>query len=256
MTDRSKVSGRRLGGLLVRRQRWGISTAGKLLIFTLAALICFATLRSLNHLLAITDRIPCRLLVVDGWLPTWDLERAAAEYQRGTYDLVLAVRSVTPYDSAELGYAYDDYVCDILVRHGVPRERINPVLFPEQARDRTLMSALAVGEWCSRRGIELSALNLVTLGPHARRSRFLYRQALGDAVAVGVIGLPDPWFDADHWWRSSEGVREVLFEGIAYIYVRLFPPTSPTSAIPLINIAGERSSAAMPPPTDSSRAKQ
>jgi hypothetical protein len=43
---------------------------------------------------------------------------------------------------------------------------------------------------------------------------------------VGIISVPDPDYDASHWWRSSDGVREVLDEGIAYIYAKFFfwPP--------------------------------
>jgi hypothetical protein len=213
-----------------------MAAPGKILVLVVAAAAALAALRSLSSFLIITDRIPCRVLVVDGWLPTWDLERAAEEYQRGSYDWVLAVRGVSGFDSIDLGYHYDDYVSDILARHGVPRARLSAVLFPEQARDRTFTSALAVGEWCRRRGIPLPALNVVTVGPHARRSRLLYRRALGEAVAIGVIGLPDPSYDARHWWRSSEGVREVLFEGVAYFYVLLFSPSGPSPPVHLLTL--------------------
>jgi hypothetical protein len=111
-------------------------------------------------------------------------------------------------------------VADILIKHGVPRDRLSSVLFPGLKRDRTYYSAEAIAEWCRENGRTLTELNLVTTGQHARRSRLLYEKALGDQVRIGVIGLDDPTFDARHWWRSSEGIREVLFEGIAYVYVR------------------------------------
>jgi hypothetical protein len=52
--------------------------------------------------------------------------------------------------------------------------------------------------------------------------REVFEKALGPGVRVGVHAAPDPRFDLAHWWRSSEGVRSVLGETIAYVYARLF----------------------------------
>ncbi|RYY54021.1 MAG: hypothetical protein EOO05_20620 [Chitinophagaceae bacterium] len=41
----------------------------------------------------------------------------------------------------------------------------------------------------------------------------------------GLLSIPDREYDAGHWWRYSEGVKEVLSEGAAYLYARfLFYP--------------------------------
>jgi len=210
-----------LGGLLVRREVWTVSLRAMLIGLLAAGSLGFAGIRGLYPFLAITSRVPADVLVVDGWLPTYALAQAAAEYQRGHYRTVLAVRGVYPFDSADLDRPIDDYVADILVRHGVPRERLSSVLFPGLQRDRTYYSALAVRQWFRERRLPLRALNLATAAGHARRSRLLYRDAFGSGVAIGVIGLPDPNYDGRHWWRSSEGVREILFEAVAYVYVRL-----------------------------------
>ena len=63
---------------------------------------------------------------------------------------------------------------------------------------------------------------MVTEDLHARRTRLLFQKALGDKVDVGVIGIPNPDYDAKHWWRYSDGVREVIGESIAYVYAKLF----------------------------------
>jgi hypothetical protein len=71
-----------------------------------------------------------------------------------------------------------------------------------------------------------TSVDIVSIGPHARRSRLLYQKALGDKVKVGVIAIEDKRFDPDHWWQSSVGVRSVMGETIAYLYARFFfwPP--------------------------------
>jgi hypothetical protein len=69
-------------------------------------------------------------------------------------------------------------------------------------------------------GLHGAPINVVTLGTHARRTRFLYREAFGKDSEVGVICVPDRGFDLRFWWRSSQGVRTVLGEAIAYFYAR------------------------------------
>jgi len=69
----------------------------------------------------------------------------------------------------------------------------------------------------------LGSINVVTEDAHARRTRLLFQKALGNDVRVGIISIPNPDYDAKHWWRYSEGVREVIGEGIAYTYAKVFP---------------------------------
>ena len=86
----------------------------------------------------------------------------------------------------------------------------------------------------------------MTEDSHARRTRLLFQKALGNDVTGGIISIPNPDYDAKHRWRYSEGVREVIGEGIAYIYAKLLfypsvvgarkgsrtaPSVSPTEAI-------------------------
>ena len=75
-------------------------------------------------------------------------------------------------------------------------------------------------------GMSPTKVNLMSLGPHARRSRFLFEKALGKGVVVGVTAIPSRDFDPAHWWRSSSGVRDVIGETLAYAYARLLfhPP--------------------------------
>jgi len=68
----------------------------------------------------------------------------------------------------------------------------------------------------------LRSFDVVTQDAHARRTRLLFQKAFGNGVSVGIISIPNPDYDAKRWWRYSEGVREVIGEGIAYIYARFF----------------------------------
>ncbi len=68
----------------------------------------------------------------------------------------------------------------------------------------------------------MKSINIVTEGAHARRSGLLFEKALGRQVDVGVISVPSPDFDAGHWWHYSQGLEDVVQEGLGYLYAKLF----------------------------------
>jgi hypothetical protein len=106
-----------------------------------------------------------------------------------------------------------------IVGQNVP---VHPVPAPRERRDRTFSSAIAIKQWLEKQGRVPASITIVTLGPHARRSRLLYEKAFGSAVPIGVIALQDKDYEANRWWHYSEGVKEVISEGAAYFYVRIF----------------------------------
>ena len=111
---------------------------------------------------------------------------------------------------------------DLLRRAGVPEQSLQRVPRRDVDRDRTYGSALALKEWIRDHHLTVRGINIVTEGEHARRTRLLFQEVRGPEVKVGVIAVRNPDFKTTHWWRYSEGVREVLGESIAYIYVKLF----------------------------------
>ena len=66
----------------------------------------------------------------------------------------------------------------------------------------------------------MDSIDVVTKGAHARRSRLLFEKVFGSDVKVGVIALRDRSYESSRWWRSSEGIREIPFQAIAYLYAR------------------------------------
>jgi hypothetical protein len=218
---------RALGGLLVRREGWRLSLAGRLLSLVLLVALVLGGLRGLYPFLAVNDPQPAEILVIDGWLPTYDLNRAADEFRRGHYQLMLIASAVYEFTSIDQDPGNAEMISRIMNHDGVPRDRLAFALFPGFQKDRTYYSARAVGDWLAHHQRAQAPFNLATLGPHARRSRLLYAKALGSDARFGVIALDDPAYDPRHWWRFSEGVREVLFEGVAYVYARFIFSSPP-----------------------------
>jgi hypothetical protein len=81
---------------------------------------------------------------------------------------------------------------------------------------------VAVKQWFDAGRLHPTAVNIVTLGAHARRSRAVYQYALTDSVDVGVIAIEDPAFVSDPWWQTSQGFDLVLGETAGLVYWWLF----------------------------------
>jgi uncharacterized SAM-binding protein YcdF (DUF218 family) len=124
----------------------------------------------------------------------------------------------------------DDTYADMAARelkHFTNSDAIVAVPTPGAVRDRTYSGAVGAQRWLAAHRPQVGAINVVTLGVHARRSRLLFEKAFGHDVTVGVIAVPDQDYDQNHWWKYSEGVKEVISESAAYLYARfLFHPSA------------------------------
>ena len=210
-----------MGGLLVRKQCWTLSWRGKLALLGAVVVVAVAFLHWIHPFLAVSDPVPASVLIVEGWIPNYTMKAAAAEFQRGHYDHVVLLRPVLDLpDKYEAGRYSADYMANLLIQYGVPQDKETTLAPIVVQKDRTYHSALAAKEWLRQQHLDVKALDVATLGPHARRSRLLYEKAFEGDVQIGIIPLANIEYDPAHWWRSSEGVREVIGEGIAYIYAR------------------------------------
>jgi uncharacterized SAM-binding protein YcdF (DUF218 family) len=81
--------------------------------------------------------------------------------------------------------------------------------------------AVSLKRFLHSHGLSQAQVNLITVGPHARRSRLVFEKALGGGAHVGIVAAPVIDYDPRHWWRSSAGFRNVTGEIIAYAYARL-----------------------------------
>jgi len=214
---------RRLFGLCVRRERWSLSWKGWLATLILFIATFWGAAHGLYPFLCVNDGGSGDILVVEGWISTRRVEQAARAFQQGHYQRVVVVRNVAREGNKwESGRYTTDYIAADLAEQGVPKESIQVLFCPVVQKDRTYSCAVAVRQWLEREGIAARSLDVATLAAHTRRSRLLYQKALGDNAHVGAIALDDPGYDPVHWWRTSEGVREVPFEFLAYLYVRFF----------------------------------
>lgn len=222
---------RKWGGLLTRRERWGLSLRGWLTLILGCFLVMFVWVRTVHPFLAQTQRTDARVLVVEGWVHEYAIRAAAAEFRQGHYEKIYTTGGpIVGSDGVTNDFNTAASVgADLLRKVGIPDQFIQMVPSHVNGRDRTYHSALALRAWFEEHQPTITRINILTEDAHARRTRLLFAKALGPKVEVGIIAIPDPDYDPQHWWRYSEGVREILGETIAYVYARFlfYPATKP-----------------------------
>jgi hypothetical protein len=214
---------RRLGGLIVQKQRWGLSLPAKFLVYLLILGLSFVSIRGLYSFLALSDPVLGGVIAIEGWIHDINVEQTINRYDP-THDLdVYIINAVPPAGfGRESGRRHSEYIETKLKGAGVPTERVHLVFYEASNKDRTYHTALALKNWLRERGIPITSLNVVTTGAHARRSRLLFRKAFGDKIKIGVIPTSDLDYDPAHWWRSRAGVGHMIYQSFAYLYARFF----------------------------------
>jgi uncharacterized SAM-binding protein YcdF (DUF218 family) len=220
-----------LWGILVRKERWGLSWWGWLIALTGVLLTFYVFLFRVYPFLAVTHRVDTNVLVVEGWIHEYAIRAAVEEFRSKSYQRVFTTGG--PVEGAG-GYINDyntaaSVGADLLRKNGLPNESLQMVPSRVMDHDRTYGSAIALQNWFREHNMPVRSINVVTEDVHARRTCLLFQKALGHNVAVGVIAVPNPDYDPRHWWRYSEGVKDVFAESVAYIYARLlffYPPDS------------------------------
>jgi hypothetical protein len=199
---------------------------GWCLLSVISLALVIGAIRGAYPFLAVTDSRPGGVLVVEGWAADYALEAAVTESRRFSYEKVYVTGGAIEQGGPLSNYkTYAELGTATLLALGLSTNLVQPVPGPKVRQDRTYASAVAFKKWVDEHGIQLTRVNVLTVGPHARRSRLLFQKSLGN-VPIGVIAVAEPDYNARHWWRSSQGFRIVTSEAIAYLYARfLFRPS-------------------------------
>src|SRR5262249_5466798 len=136
-------SSRKLWGIFTRKERWGLSWRGMILVLVASAGLTILVFLNVYPFLAITERVDANALVVEGWIHGYAIRSAADEFNRGSYNKI--------YTTGGPENGTGDYVNDyqtgasigaeILKKIGVPEDRVQMTVSHENGRDRTYSSA-------------------------------------------------------------------------------------------------------------------
>jgi uncharacterized SAM-binding protein YcdF (DUF218 family) len=214
---------RRFWGIFTRKERWGFSWRGWLIVLAGVILAFSAFLLRVYPFLAVTHRVDTNVLVVEGWIHEYAIRAAVEEFRAHRYQRVFTTGG--PVEGAG-GYINDYHTsasvgAELLAKSGLPEESLQMVPSRVMDRDRTYGSAVALRNWFREHNMPVPSVNVLTEDVHARRTRLLFEKALGNNVGVGIIAVPNPDYDARRWWHYSEGVKDVVSETVAYLYTKL-----------------------------------
>ena len=164
-------SPRKCCGLFTRRERWGLSLRGWLVLILALGLAAWAWVLNIQHFLATTKRVDSRILVVEGWIHPFSMRTAATEIQRMRYEEVYTTGGPV---AGSGGYLNDfntsaSVGADMLVEAGVSKALVRMVPSHVSGRDRTYSSALALCEYFRTNGVAVKSFNVLTEDVHARR---------------------------------------------------------------------------------------
>jgi hypothetical protein len=209
-------------GFLRRRECVVPTWRGWLVLLLVGAALIVYIIRGAYSFLAINDPVYNGALVVEGWLPDYALQQAITEFKRDHYSKIFVTGGPVEHGSPLSEYeTFAERGAATLLRFGLATNAVQAVPAPKVRVDRTYASAVALKNWLDEHGVTATNFNVVSLGPHSRRSRLLFEKALGNGYRVGVTAVEDEDYDAKRWWQSAEGVRTVIGETIAYCYARL-----------------------------------
>src|SRR5208283_2894306 len=179
-----------------------------LIVFAIFGMVA-GYVRNIDSFLSVSEPVQAQILAVEEWIPPYAIESAASEFKDHGYTLLVVLGNERRW------------VVPLLKEAGVDERQIVKVPVQPVLKDRTFSFAVALRNWVTASGMSGKAVNVYTLGVHARRSWLLFRKALGPDFTVGIISCADPYYDPKRWWESSEGFKTVIDETIAYIYTEV-----------------------------------
>ncbi|MGE3311126.1 MAG: YdcF family protein [Limisphaerales bacterium] len=199
-----------------RRRRAWMATG------VVAAVALFLGVRAIHPFLAITDPVAAKVMVVEGWLPDYALEEAVARYREDGYEKVFTTGGPLErgsYLSEHRTFAQS--AAATLLKLGMATNEVLAVPASPTFRNRTYESAVALRDYLASQGAVPEAINLVSEGTHARRSRLCFQRALGRRTPVGIISIENRDYESDRWWKYSSGIKTIFGESIAVLYAWL-----------------------------------
>lgn len=218
-----KKARNKLGNLISYKPRWGLTLQGWLLVLLSMGLGFILLLFNIQPFLAYSMPVKADVLIVEGWIGDDGIEGAMNEFRRNRDAYQLLITTGIPLGRGEYLSEYKNFAQlskATLIALGFDRTKIQSIPTPSVKRDRTYTSALAVKEWLDKNDIEVKGINIYSEDVHSRRSWILFKKVFEPTIKVGAIAHPAQKYDANSWWTSSQGVRTILSEGIAYIYAK------------------------------------
>jgi hypothetical protein len=209
--------------LFKRKELWIPTWRGWAFVLAVLFALSICFFASAHRFLSLNAPIEANVLVVEGWLPDYALEEAVKEFKEKEYEYLVAGGGPMPRGQLVSGYdTWARIAGATLQKLQIPQDKLIEASGARTYRNRTFESAKAVKAKLDELGISVRGINVVSEGPHARRTRLVYRKVFGKETAVGILSVKSRDYDPERWWKSSEGMRTTLSEGLGWLFESLF----------------------------------
>jgi hypothetical protein len=108
-----------------------------------------------------------------------------------------------------------------LLSKGIDSSLVIAVPGEKSSINRTLTSALAFRDWLRKAKINVTGINIVSSGTHARRTWMTYNRILDEKYRIGIISIPDSRNSHSRAGMVLKTLRETA--GIIYYWFILIP---------------------------------
>ncbi len=210
-------------GFFKKKEIWVPTWKAVLLVTLLILLLTCLFFLKINSFLSMNRPVEAEVLLVDDWLPDFAIEETLKEFNGKNYRklIITGGRKVYGWNATKFESSAELLAAKIMER-GIDSAKIQLIKVSPSSNNRTNTSSIATKAWLVSHPHDFKAINIVSVGSHARRSYYLFNKSLGDYCRVGIISINNISYDQNKWWNSSYGVKEVITECLAYIYTLLF----------------------------------
>ncbi len=219
----SQLPPQKFWGLLEYKPQWTLTLKGWLFLFFLLISLLIGLGLVIHPFLRMSKPVDAEIMVIEGWVPDMVIKGAIAEFREKNYRLMITTGNEIGRGKYLTEYkTFADSAAATAIALGLDPKQVIRVPNTTVDVDRTAASAEAIKQWLLNSDSEVKAINIYSYDVHTRRSWLVFKTILEPDVKVGAIAFPST--SSRPWWKTSEGLKSVIVESLAYLYTKLIWP--------------------------------
>lgn len=190
-----------------------------------AVIVCLIMILGLHPFLALNKPIDAKVMVIEGWIPETSLQLAVKIFKSQNYEMILTNGGrIGRKNASNRLSTYAERCKYKLVCMGIDEKLIIAIPTATIHRSRTYSYAQSTVAWIRQNRATTKAINIFTLGTHARKSYVLYRKATRKKMDVGIISAPPVDYNPLYWYLSNIGIGFVFKNLMGYLQAMTLTP--------------------------------
>jgi hypothetical protein len=207
--------------LIQKKECYRLTWFGRLLTMLVVVVIFAFLLFRVPVWLSRSQPVNGQILVLDGVMGEYAIEEAISLFQKSNYDRIVVTGGNFPADSYLIAYkSMAEYSYANFLALNFDSTKIYCLPSGKALSNRTYTSGTVLKHWIQEQNLPFTKIDVLSIGCHSARSKYLFQLALGDQYEVGVISIRNPSYNNSRWWETSQGARVVISETIGFLYAK------------------------------------